>query len=294
MDKKIGVVTINFNTEDMLDRLIKCFNAQTYKKWIMVIVNNSDNDATIKEVIKNYDDEQIKLLSINKNVGYSRGNNAGFEYLLENRFISEKDIVLFTNEDIVIENNQLLEEAIKRVEVSGCGFWGPKIINTDGSMMLPHLKKSNFLKCLLHMGNNGIVDRIFGVNRKVKNINEPTNVFLLNGAFFICKAEDFIRVDKLDENTFIYYEEELLYRKVSDNKIKVIYDPTLYVLHEHSASVKKSFSIRKKKKFVYEGELYFLEKILKINKFLKFIFKLERNIEFAAYRVVEFLKNKKK
>ena len=156
--------------------------------------------------------------------------------------------------------------------------------------MLPHLKQSNYLKCLLHFGNNGVTDRIFNVNKKVKNANQALKVFLLNGAFFICKVNDFINIGKFDENTFIYYEEELLYRKVAEKKIKVIYDPTMSIFHEHSASLKKKFSILNKKKFVYESELYFLRKILKVNKFLEYLFKIERNIEIAVYKILGMIK----
>ncbi len=292
MNEKLGIVTINFNTEDLLERLIQSLLAQTFDNWVMVIVNNSESDTTIKKVIGKYDKDRIRLLSINKNIGYSRGNNAGFEYLYDNVLINDDERVLFTNEDIVIDNSRFLEESLRRFKETGSSFWGPKVINTDGSLMMPHLKKSNYLKCLLHLGNNGTMDRILGIGKNVKKINHPFEVFLINGAFFICNAADFIKVDKLDENTFIYYEEELLYRKVADNGLKVIYDPTLSVLHEHSASVKKSFSVLNKKRFVYDGELYFLKKILKVNKMLEYMFRFERNLEFALFKVLYRIKRK--
>src|SRR4030066_179202 len=97
--------------------------------------------------------------------------------------------------------------------------------------------------------------------------------------WFFCRAEYFIRVGIVDTNTFIYYEEELIYRKVNDAGISVCYDPRIIVYHEHSASVKKSFSIINKKKFVYDGELYFLTSILNVNKFLLSLFKFERAVE---------------
>ena len=292
MDIKLGIITINFNTEDLLNRLIKSILTQTYKNWVMIIVNNSESDSAIKQVISGYDREKIRLLSINKNIGYSKGNNAGFNYLFDEGLINKNDMILFTNEDIVIDNDCFFEEAIKRIEAAGCGFWGPKIINTDGSLMLPHPRKSNYLKCLLHIGNNGTIDRIFRINRNIKDYDRQLEVFLLNGAFFICNVRDFLNAGMLDENTFIYYEEELLYRNVAARNIKVLYDPTLHIYHEHSASVKKSFSILHKKKFVFEGELYFLRTILKINKFLEYLFRFERNVEFLLYKLSALLKSK--
>ena len=156
--------------------------------------------------------------------------------------------------------------------------------------MLPHIKKAGYLKCLLHMGNNGKIDNFFGINKKLKRVDKPLEVFLLNGACFFCIVNDFIRVDMFDTNTFIYNEEELIFSRVQSEGIKVIYDPGIIVLHEHSASVKKSFSVLNKKNFVYDAELYFITKILNVNSFLKLVFRFERFVEFLLLRVLLFFR----
>jgi len=291
--KKIGIVTINYKTEDLLKKLINCLIEQSYKDWIMVIVNNCPDDTEIRRVIESFNDSRILLAGNNENIGYSKGNNLGFSYLIENKMIDKDDLVMFTNEDIVIRDKDFLEKIIMAMNELNCGFMGPKIINNDGSMMLPHIKKANFLKCLLHMGNNGKVDRLFNINRSLKNLTSPIKVFLLNGACFFCRAGDFIKVGMFDTNTFIYYEEELLFRRVSDKGISVFYNPEVEVYHEHSASVRKSFSILNKKRFVYDGELYFLTSVLKVNKFLLSLFKFERAVELMLLRAGLFLRQVK-
>ena len=292
--KKIGIITINYKSEDLLKKFITSVLEQNFRDWVMVVINNSPDDIAINKVIKSFSSKKIFLLSINKNVGYSKGNNLGFNYLLDNHLISREDIVLFSNEDIIINDKDFLGKAVEIMEELNCGFMGPKIINNDGSLMMPHSKKANFLKCIFHMGNNGLVDKIFGINKNLKKITEFKKVFLLNGAFFFCNAENFINVGMFDTNTFIYYAEELLFRNVDKLNIDVIYYPSIEVYHEHSASVKKSFSILRKKKFVYEGEYYFLTNILKVNKFLLLLFKLERNIEFLLVKFVLAFKSIKK
>jgi len=291
--KRIGIVTINYKTEDLLKKLINCLIQQSYKDWVMVIVNNCPDNTEIKKVIKSFNDSRIILAGNNENIGYSKGNNLGFGYLMKNKLIDKDSLVMFTNEDIVIRDEDFLEKTIMAMNELNGGFMGPKIINNDGSMMLPHIKKANFLKCLLHMGNNGTVDRLFNINRSLKNLTSPMKVFLLNGACFFCRAGDFIKAGMFDTNTFIYYEEELLFRRVSDNGISVFYNPEVEVYHEHSASVRKSFSILNKKRFVYDGELYFLVSILKVNKFLLFLFRFERAAELMLLRVWLFLRQVK-
>ncbi|HEY4662897.1 MAG TPA: glycosyltransferase family 2 protein [Candidatus Humimicrobiaceae bacterium] len=291
--KKIGIITINYNTEDLLEKLIGCLIRQSHKNWVLIIVNNSPDNIAINEVIKSFDDSRIKLTGINKNLGYSRGNNLGFEYLMENKVISKDDIALFTNEDIVIKDEDFLIKSVDAINDLKCGFLGPKIINNDGSLMLPHIRKAGFLKCLFHMGNNGRVDKIFRINRSLKKLKSPIKVFLINGACFFCRASDFKKAGMFNINTFIYYEEELIYRKVYKAGIVVFYDPRISVYHEHSASVKKSFSIINKKKFVYDGELYFLTSILNVNKFLLLLFKFERAVEQFLLKAILSLKSVK-
>lgn len=289
--RKVGIITINYNTEDLLEKLIECLIGQSYKNWVLIIVNNSPDNIAINKVIKSFNDSRIILTGKNENLGYSKGNNLGFEYLMGNEVISKDSIVLFTNEDIVIKDRDFLIKSIDAISKLKCGFLGPKIINNDGSLMLPHIRKAGFLKCLLHMGNNGKVDKILGINKGLKNLTRPRIVFLLNGACFFCKASDFIKAGMFDTNIFIYYEEELLFRRVFNEGICVFYNPEIEVYHEHSASVQKSFSIINKKKFVYDGELYFIASILKVNKFLLLLFKFERTVEFLLLKIWLFLRS---
>ena len=285
MEKRIAIITINYNTENLLEKLINCLVVQDYVSWKLIIVNNSPDNIKINKVIKNFEDKRIILAGINKNLGYSKGNNLGFKYALDEKLVTENDLILFTNEDILIDDRQFLSKAVRNIEYLNCGFLGPRIINNDGSYMLPHLEETNYMKCLLHIGNNGRVDKLFRINSKLKKIKKPLEVFLLNGACFFCRVNDFIKVNMFDTNTFIYYEEELLFRRAFKKGIKTFYIPAMTVFHEHSASIKRSFSILKKKKFVYDAEIYFITKILKVNSLLKVLFRIERFFEFFFLRL---------
>ena len=105
--KKIGIITINYNTEDLLAKLIVCLIEQSYKEWALLIVNNSPDNTEIKRVIESFNDSRIMLGGNNKNLGYSKGNNLGFKYLMDNKVIGSDDLVLFTNEDIVIKDKEI-------------------------------------------------------------------------------------------------------------------------------------------------------------------------------------------
>lgn len=279
-NKQIAVLTINFNTEKLIDRFIDSLSKQTYKNWFLLIANNSDSDILLKEIKEKYSKLDISILNINKNIGYSKANNFSYKYLEKNLKLNEDDLVLFSNEDIIIEDPDFFKKTIDFFNKYKCNFLGPRIINKDGSMMLPHKNETGFLKCLFHFGNNGIPDKIFNINIYYKKNTNPKEVFLVNGACFFVRYADFIKTGMFDENTFIYYAEELLFRKAKKVELKTLYVPELYVNHEHSGAVKKNYNPIFKKRFVYDAEIYFLKEVLKTNKFLMSLFRFERKIEF--------------
>lgn len=278
--RKIAVLTINFNTEHLIERFIDSIRVQSYDNWFLIIANNSVTDDILQKVKAKFPDLEIHILNINENIGYSKANNFSFAYLIKNFALDKRDLVLFSNEDIVIDDKDFFKKSVEYFDRYNCSFLGPQIINNDGSMMLPHKHKTGFLKCLLHFGNNGIPDKIFRINSYFKKIKNPEEVFLINGACFFCSYNDFLNAGMFDGNTFIYYAEELLFRKVEKAGMQVFYIPDLYVKHDHSGAVKKNYNPVFKKNFVYEAELYFLKNILKINRFLLALFKAERRIEF--------------
>lgn len=282
--QKIAVVTINYNTENLVKRLISCLLNQDYSNWDLVVVNNSNGDLKIKNVLNSFD-KKIYLLNVNKNVGYSKANNIGFKYLWDNKIISENDIVLFVNEDIVIKDNNFLSMGASLIKRLNCSFLGPKIINNDGTMMLPHTKRSNYIKCLFHIGNNGLIDKIFKVNNGLKRLIKPVKMFLVNGACFFTGAGFFNDAGLFDENTFVYYAEELLFLKVKKLSMEVYYAPEIEVLHDHSGAIRKNFNLLVKKKLVYDAEIYFIQNVLNINKIGLAFFKFERFLEFFFYKL---------
>ena len=282
----IGIITINYNSENLIKRFIEYLVKQRYKDWTLIIVNNSTSDSNINKTVKPFiGSNRIIILRANKNIGYARGNNLGFSYLIDKKIINDDDIVLFSNPDIVLEDKDILNKVIYSADSNNCGFLGPKIINNDGSMMLPHMKETNYLKCIFHIGNNGVIDKLIGYNKKIKRIKNKVNVFLLNGSCFFCRAGDFQKAGLFDINTFLYYEEELLFRKVKKFNTSIVYDPNIIVYHDHSAVVRVKYNYLEKKKILFKSELYFLESILKCSRINLLVFKFERKLEFLLIKL---------
>ena len=79
---------------------------------------------------------------------------------------------------------------------------------------------------------------------------------VLQGCALIFSKKYIDKFDGLDNRTFLFNEEQLLYWRAYDNKLKMVYNPYIMIYHnENSATNKSNKSLRKKMKFVLDNEL---------------------------------------
>ncbi len=291
MSYQLGIITINYYSEDLLSKFIDSVMGQLFKDWCIVIVNSGSN-INIQDFILDKNDLRLFLISAKDNPGYATANNIGFDFLKDNGLINNDSLVCFSNPDIILEDKDILAKLVSGIDKYECDFIGPKIVNEDKSLMLPHLKPTNYLKTLLHLGNNGLVDRLIGYNRKLRKIENATEVYLLNGSFFISKASSFEKAGKFNSDTFLYFEEEIFFKKAAALKMRAIYEPAVKVKHLNSATVRSMLGSTQKKKVVYESELYLIKNVLKSNSFLIALFKVERKIEYLLVKFFSIFRRK--
>ena len=85
-----------------LDDTIKCIESllrTTNKDSNLIVVDNGSGDGSGEKLKKKYQDMQkIKVLLLENNVGFSKGNNAGYTYAKKNY---DSDFIVVTNNDVV-------------------------------------------------------------------------------------------------------------------------------------------------------------------------------------------------
>ena len=79
------------------------------------------------------------------------------------------------------------------------------------------------------------------------------------------KYNKFKDIDFFDENTFLYYEENILGKKLKDKGEITGVDTNLEVIHDLSVSVDKSLNSLKKYKILKASQFYYEKKYNKLN-----------------------------
>ena len=265
MAKKIGMIIINYNDYNTTKRLLD--NVSKYKclDRIVVVDNNSSDDSYKR--LKRIKRKNLTILKNDSNAGYASGINMGVKYLIKeignlNIIVSNSDVIIDKEEDI-----KLLSSHIKKdVAVSAPVIFENNSLNRGWKISkISHEILFNLPKLYKHYRKK------YSLYKESHYDKDTSIVDVVSGCFFMIDSNALQRVDYLDENTFLYYEELILAKKLKEIKKKELVDNRVVVIHDHSATIDKNVNRIRKYKTLKESQRYYVEKYLNANKFNLFL-----------------------
>lgn len=258
MDKNLGMVIVNYNDYNSTKKLIK--NIMDYKvlKHIVIVDNNSTDNSY--EKLKEFESNRITIIKNSSN-HYSSGLNIGAKCLIKK---VGKCNIIFSNSDIIIK----VEEDLKKLS---------SYIKGNIVVVGPTIEELGTLNrgWKLPTTNEEILFNIPFISRyfKKKYLNykedyykeEISIVDVVSGCFFIVDSNFLESINYFDENTYLYYEEQILSTKVKENNKQEIVSNNIRIIHNHSVSIDKSIKRIKKHKILKKSQRYFTKKYLHAN-----------------------------
>ena len=256
--KKIGFVIVNYNDYKMTKRLLE--NIKDYKCIDhIVVVDNNSTDSSFKDLQK-FKDKNISRIK-NSSRHFSAGLNAGAKYLIKK--IGDANII-FSNSDIIIKDEKyikLLSSTLKEDIV----VVGP-VINEHGSLNRGWRMPSANSEILFNLP---LISRYFKKKKllyKEEHYKDDISIVdVVSGCFFMVDSIFLKSVDFFDENTFLYYEEQIFAKKVSENKKYEAINNKVEIIHDHSVSIDKSIKRVGKHRILKSSQRYFVKNYLKGN-----------------------------
>lgn len=128
--KNVAIVVLHYITiNDTIECVQSIFQlSQDEINLQIVIVDNASPDSSGKQLLQYFKDkENVKVLLSEENLGFSKGNNIGFNYAKK---YLDPDFILLVNNDIVIEQNNFLMHLIEIYQKDRFDIAGPQIIST--------------------------------------------------------------------------------------------------------------------------------------------------------------------
>ena len=239
---KIGVVTITYNSENVLPSFLECIYNQTYSNLILYVIDNGSTDCTLS-ILKGFDNFPIRIIENLYNLGVAKANNQGIIQAIED----ECDQILLINNDVEFESI-LVENLLRAQKDYNCSLVAPKMMYFDQPNLIWYAG-SWFKKCKgylpLHRGQKeldvGQFDKIVEVEYA------PTCCLLV-------KKVVFDNIGLMNERYFVYFDDtDFSYRILKDKRHKIFYVPKVNFYHK-VGSLTKSFNISSNKK--YRGDFF--------------------------------------
>ena len=239
---KIGIVVLNYNTPDDVERCIDSIYKTCTSHFKIYLVDNCSTDNSLFQFEQKYASKQeIDVIVTQKNGGFSYGNNVGAQAAIADGV----KYLLFTNSDIIFKEHSIyqMKKIFEQKEYYNVGIVGPQISTLDA-------KKSEFARSKLTLDFYiktkkplcfFVKEEKFERYQKIVYDNNLVYTFdgMVSGCCFMMKTETYIKNKGFDERLFLYGEEDVWAYKLEKQKQKSAIVGTAHVFHNHHSSIKK-------------------------------------------------------
>jgi GT2 family glycosyltransferase len=238
-----GFVCTNYNnskyTREAVGSLLKD-GGEAYR--IVVVDNNSDskNVEALKSIANEF--QCVELILNKENVGYFRGLNVGIRHLRSSQ--PDIEVLMVGNNDLVFPAGFTESVRKKLYLLKKYAVVSPDIVTLDGVHQNPHVinKISKFREFVysLYYANYYLAMAIRQLAKLTRSFTERRDqthhevaqeIYSGLGACYLLGPVFFHHFQELWAPTFLMHEEYFLSKQLSDEGLRIYYEPSIKVLH---------------------------------------------------------------
>lgn len=266
----LSIVIVSFNTQETTAKCLKNLKKNLDKFPLsseIIVVDNGSSDGS-KEFLFNLKKKTwptLKIISLNKNFGYTKANNLGLKK-------AKGKYILFLNSDVFVSNLDFLD-LIRLMEFDkSIGAITVKVNLKNGLIDkachrgFPTLWRS----FCYFLGLENLFEKILILNKFFGGYHlvylpkdEIHQVEVISGAFFFTRADLVKKIGGFDEQYFAYGEDIELCFQINRLGYKILYYPLWEVIHlKYTSGLKnKNKQIRPKvNHYFYQAMKIFYQK----------------------------------
>ncbi len=230
----LSIVIVNWNTSDLLNRclasLLRCPQRCSFE---VIVVDNASSDGSSEMVMREF--PMVRLIQNTTNLGFARANNQGIQ-------ASQGRYVLLLNSDTVVPEGTLASLASFMDQHPDAGACGPRLLRPDGTPQPYAFGGDPTLGYLLARGLKQLL-----LHRYLHDWATDTvqKVDWVSGACLLVRRQAIEQVGLLDENIFMYFEDNDWCLRMRKAGWKVYYNPRVEVIHIGGQSLAKNPSAQR-------------------------------------------------
>jgi N-acetylglucosaminyl-diphospho-decaprenol L-rhamnosyltransferase len=243
----ISIIIVSWNTVALLKECLSSVlkSLQNIEKGELIVVDNNSSDNSVFLLEQEF--PQARLIKNDSNLGFSKANNQGI-VACKGRYL------LLLNSDTIVNDNllpNLIEFMDEHPDAGACGV---RLIRPDGTTQpfgfgndptLGYLIERVLTSYILHKPlHNWSPDKVIESD-------------WVSGACLMLRSEVIHHTGPLDENIFMYFEDNDLCLRIRKAGWKVYYNPHISVMHLGGQSLIKNTEART---YYNKSLLYFYKK----------------------------------
>ena len=264
-----GFVVLHYLAYDMtcrcMDTLLRSFPGDSIH---IALVDNASPDGSGAELERRYAaDGRVTVIRNTSNLGFARGNNAGYSYLREHFPCS---FITVINNDVLIDDPEFMTKVGAVHSDTGFDVLGPDIVNpASGKHQNPakrdddrHLRgyspaefealEAKYSDALRHFKWKrfkwDIKCSLFPSLIRPKATPVPAHIVprmegvVLHGACLVFSGHYIsVRPQCFNPDTFLYFEEDLLHYECRRDGLRMVYDASVSVKHLEDVTTDEMF-----------------------------------------------------
>lgn len=278
---KFGFVVLHYMAYEMT---IQCINELLVNfvdnNITIVVVDNGSGNNSGKLIYEYYKGNSIvKVLLNESNLGFAKGNNIGYEYLVNN---TNCDFIIILNNDVLIQQKNILLLIEEIYSNNNFAVLGPDIINPYAlrkhqnpfflkapsinqirktqlkfkielkfyclyyiyKFLLQSIKRNKLLLSIYYYFKYSLLKKT-----RIDYSEEYVNPILHGACYILSPIFLTNREQAFNPETFLYFEENILYHECIKNNLLMLYSPVINVIHLEDVSTNMIFNSEYRKEF---------------------------------------------
>jgi GT2 family glycosyltransferase len=234
----LSIIIVTYNGRDVTLRTLSSYQqaiaADSHHHYEIIVVDNGSQDGVADAIAEHY--PQVRLIRLQENGGFSRGNNTGFS-TCAGRYI------LFSNPDIKVNKDTLPTLIMLMDQNSQVGACTPflKLVTTGDidwgahrGFPTPWAAFTYFTKLAHLFRGSRKLSKIFGQYHLLdRDLSTAHPVDAIKGGFFFVRRAVFEQVDGWDEDYFMFGEDIDLCYQIKKQGHAIMFYPQAQALHYH-------------------------------------------------------------
>lgn len=225
----VSIITINYNGYKETCELVRSLQLYEDFPFEIIIVDNASPNGDgplLKESFPN-----ITVICSDKNLGFSGGNNLGYQY-------AQGEHILYMNNDMTI-TKPFLKTLVNRLQSGNhIGLVSPKIKYEHHPDIIQYAGYTS-------MNPIRISNNLIGVNQKdLGQYDKASPTAFAHGACMLTSREVIEKVGMMTEIYFLFYEEIDWSMQLKRAGYEIWYEPEASVLHKESMTAKRGTPLR--------------------------------------------------